>query len=202
MATRLDDGSWLVVSPSSNSPVEVLDTLANDGGVTALVAPSAFHHMGQVAGRGRFPAAVSYAPQGGLKRLASKCPTVPFRPIDELVAKLPSTVGIAQPAGMKAPDLFVRASSGAETVWFTGDILSNTTDEDLSAVPRFIMGLFGGTGGYRYNKVPAFLYVKDRGAFTRSVSEAIEKTPATVVYPAHGDAVTRDVMAQTRTLLA
>ncbi len=202
MAVRLDDGTWMVVSPSSASPADVLDVLANDGGVSALVAPNAFHHMGQVAWRARFPNAVSYAPESGLKRLASKCAAVPFRPIAELVAKLPSAVGIVEPAGMKAPDLFVRATTGADTVWFTGDILSNTTDEDLSPIPRFVMGLFGGTGGYRYNKLPAFIYVKDAPAFKASVAAAVEAAPATVVYPAHGDPVTANVMEQTRLLLA
>lgn len=170
--------------------------------MSALVAPNAFHHLGQAAWRARFPDAVSCAPATALPRLASKCAAVPFRPVEELAAKLAGAVSIFEPAGMKAPDLFVRATSGADTVWFTGDILSNTTAEDLSAVPRFIMGLFGGGGGYRYNKLPAFVYVKDAAAFKASVAAAVEAAPATVVYPAHGDAVTENVMAQTRALLA
>ena len=170
MAVRLDDGCWMVVSPSSSSPAAALDELANEGGVSALVAPNAFHHLGQAAWRARFPDAVSYAPASALPRLASKCAAVPFRPAEELVARLPGAVGIVEPAGMKAPDLFVRATSGADTV-------------------------------YRYNKLPALVYVKDAAAFKASVAAAVEAAPGTVVYPAHGDAVTENVMAQTRALL-
>lgn len=200
MAAKLADGTWLVVSPSSGSPDPALDAL--EGGVSALLAPNGFHHMGQAAWRARFPGATSYAAEGSLPRLAAKCVGVTFRPLTELSEKLPAAVAVLEPAGMKVTDLLVRASSGGETAWFSGDILSNTTAADLSAVPRFVIGLFGGVGGYRYNKIPAFLYVKDRPVFTRSLREAFEAAPATVVYPAHGDPVTADVMGQTRALLA
>ncbi len=200
MAAKLEDGRWLVVSPAANIAPDLLDALGGD--VAALVAPNGFHHMGQAAWRARFPAATSYAPAASIPRLASKAKGIPFLPIADLTAKLPASLALFEPAGMKSPDLFVRATAGADTVWFTGDLLSNTTSEDLSAVPRFVFSLFGGNAGYKLNKVPAMVYLKDRAAFVASVRTAIEAAPATVVYPAHGDAVTDDVMPRTRTILA
>lgn len=198
MAARLPDDSWLVISPSTQSPPEALEALG--GTVSALIAPNGFHHMGQEAWRKRFPEAKSYAPATAIARLAKKSPGVPYSPLAELV--LPPGIRILEPEGMKSPDLFLAATSGADTVWFTGDLLSNTTPEDLSAIPRFIFGLFGGNAGYRLNGVPAMVYLKDKTAFKASVKAAIEAQPATVVYPAHGDAVTADVMGQTRAILS
>ena len=202
MAAKLEDGTWLLVSPSAGSPPEVLESLTNDGGVSALLAPNGFHHMGQAAWRARFPQAVSYGPEGGLKRLSGKAAGIDWRPLSELTAKLPPSTAVFLPEGMKNPDLMVRTTTGAETVWFTGDLLSNTTDADLSAVPRFIFGLFGGNGGYKLNKIPSMVYLKDKAAFVASVRSAVEAAPMTLAYPAHGDPVTDDVMAQTRAILA
>jgi glyoxylase-like metal-dependent hydrolase (beta-lactamase superfamily II) len=202
MAVRLQDGSWLVVSPSTKSPPAVLDDLAAKGPVSALLAPNGFHHMGQQAWRARFPEAVSYAPAGALPRLRKQAPDVPFHPADELSAKLPSTAAILQPDGMKAPDLLVRATTADGTVWFSGDLLSNTGPEDMGPVPRFILGLLGGGSGYRFNRMPTIVYVKDRSAWFASVLRAFEQAPPTVILPAHGDPVRDDAMAKSRAILS
>lgn len=201
VAMRLDDGGWLVISPSMQSPPEVMETLAAKGPVRALLAPNGFHHMGQEAWRRRFPEAVSYAPAGALDRLRKKAPAVPFRPVEELSRTLPASTAILQPDGMKVPDLLVRWRGGTDTVWFTGDLLSNTTGEDMAAVPRFIFGLLGGKPGYRFNRVPALVYVKDRATWVASVLKAFEAAPPTVVIPAHGDPVRDDAMGRSRAIL-
>lgn len=201
VAMRLHDGAWLVISPSVKSPPEVLDALAAQGPVRALLAPNGFHHLGQPAWRTRFPDAVSYAPAGALDRLRKKAPDVPFRPAEELSRALPPSVAILQPDGMKAPDLMLRWRGGADTVWFTGDMLSNTTGEDMAAVPRFIFGLLGGKPGYRLNRVPGIVYIKDHATWAASVLKAFEAAPPTVVIPAHGDPVRDDAMGRSRAIL-
>ena len=51
MAIRLDDGSFLVVSPATRAPEAALDALGKLGPVSALLAPNAYHHMGQAQWR-------------------------------------------------------------------------------------------------------------------------------------------------------
>jgi len=72
LAVRVGAQGWLVVSPPRAAPMAVQDELAADGGVSALLAPNAYHYLGQEAWRRRFPTATSWAPSGALPRIASK----------------------------------------------------------------------------------------------------------------------------------
>ena len=202
---RLEDGTWLVVSPSSSSPPSALDQLAADGDVSVLVAPNAYHHLGQGVWRARFPAATSYAPEGALARLAKKSPGVPYRPIGELTRILPSYVEMFLPDGQKSPDMLVRAAPSGETVWWMGDQFSNLTAGDQICLMRVVAplhDLISGSGlGYRRNGRPEMIYVQDRAAWVRSIRAEVEKHPPSAVLPAHGDAVVRDTERRTRVLL-
>lgn len=202
LAARLDDGSWMVVSPAMKLPDPLYDALASDGGVSALVAPNAYHHMGQAAWRARFPKAVSYAPEGTLKRLASASKGVAYEPLASLTKILPARVRCVVPEGMKVPDLLVFAGSERGNVLFGGDLISNTVSEEMKPVPRFIFGLLGGGPGYRFNSVPGLVYLRDKAAWKRDVLARVEATPPAVVLPAHGNPVRDDVMAQTRAILS
>jgi hypothetical protein len=75
LAARLEDGTWLVVAPSVGSPSSVLEDLSKDGTVSALIAPNAYHYLGQQAWRLHFPGATSYAPSGGRTRCLLKKPS-------------------------------------------------------------------------------------------------------------------------------
>ena len=202
LALRLDGGAWLVVSPPRDASPEVFDRLGKDGGVAALVAPNAYHNLGQKPWRERFPDAVSYAPAGALPRLAKKAPGVPFQPLDALVPKLPSHIAIVAPDGMKLPEVLLHATTGGATVWFSGDLISNTGKADMGLGGRIIFKLLGGGDGYRLNRVPAMVYVKDKKAWRASVKAAFEANPPTIVVPGHGDPVTSDAAARTRALFS
>lgn len=67
LAARLDDATWLVVSPPRNPSAAAFEGLGGD--VSALLAPNGYHHMGQAAWRVRFPHAKSYAAKDSLDRL-------------------------------------------------------------------------------------------------------------------------------------
>lgn len=202
LAVRLDDGTFLVVSPGARLPTSALDALAKDGEVSALVAPNAYHHLGQGAWRARFPKATSYAPDGSLSRLAKQATAVPFRPLSELTAKLPAGVRCHVPDGMKVPDLLVSADAAGGAVWFSGDLISNTTRDDVKPLPRLLFKLLGGGEGYRFNKVPAMVYVRDRDAWRATLRGLFEKYPPATVLPAHGDPLTERAAEQTQALLA
>ncbi len=201
LAIRLDDGSWLVVGPPSGSPTPVLDALAHDGGVSALVAPNAYHHLGQGVWRLRFPEAVSYAPEGAFARLHNKSQGVAYRPIDELAKKLPPRVSFFVADGMKTPDLMVRASSGDATLWWMGDLFSNTTVADQIWVLRLLARLAGSGVGYRRNSKPGMVYVRDKDSWLASIRAAIERHAPSIVMPAHGNPILEDTARRTQALL-
>jgi hypothetical protein len=197
LAAKLDDGTWLAISPSVGTPEEALQALADDGGVSALIAPNAFHHLGQGPWRQRFPQAISYAHADALPRLSKKAAGIPFRSLHELQSKLPSRVRIVEPAGLKAPDVLAVVHSGDETVWFGGDLISNTAAADMSLLARVGFGLLGGGPGFRLNPVPSIVYLKDKLAWRTSVQAVLAAAPPTAFVPAHGDAVTENTAALT-----
>lgn len=202
LAIRRDDGSWMVISPPAGAPAEVLDALAHDGPVSALVAPNAFHHLGQRAWRTRFPEATSYAHEGSLARLAKQSRGVEYRPLGELTRQLPSNVRVWMPGGMKEPDLFASATSADGTVVFAGDLVSNMVAADIDIVPRLLFQLLGGGTGYRFNPVPAMVYLRDRPAWWASVRSALSTVQLSAVVPAHGALVQDDAHARTRAIFA
>lgn len=72
LALRLGGAGWMVVSPALDAPANAYDELEREGGVSVLLAPNAYHYLGQAAWQRRFPKARSFAPRGALERLAKK----------------------------------------------------------------------------------------------------------------------------------
>jgi hypothetical protein len=200
-AILLDDGTFLVVSPSTNAPDSVCDELAQTGPVSLLLAPNAYHHRGQAAWRARFPEALSYAPERALPRLIQQSPGVSYRPASELTSKLPARVAVIEPDGFKSPDLLLRVTSGEHTAYWLGDLFSNSTKDD-QIWPLRLLGRLAGSGlGYRRNTKPELVYVRDRAAWLDSVRHTLAVPPPTVVVPAHGDPVLEDTARRTAAVL-
>ena len=201
LAVRLDEGTWLVVSPAVDAPSAALDELSKDGAVTALLAPNPYHHRGQQAWRLRFPEAVSYAPEGALQRLAKKSPDIVYHPIAELAERATARVSFFVPDGLKAPDMLLRVSAGGGNVWWMGDLFSNSAAGDQVWWLRLLAPLFGSGLGYRRNSKPGVVYVKDQGTWLRSIGGAIAAHSPSVVVPAHGDPVVDDTASRTQALV-
>ena len=199
LAVRLDDGTWLVVSPATGVAPGVLDELANEGPVSALVAPNAYHHLGQPLWRARFPSAVSYAAEDAISRLQKKSPDVPYRSTSELPEQ---SVRIVTPLGMKSPDLLLSVTISNGVLWWMGDLFTNSTATDQVWWLRRIIAPLAGSGlGYRRNSKPKVIYVRDPVVWLGSVRDAVTSRPPSIVVPAHGDPVTEDTARQTQALL-
>jgi hypothetical protein len=196
LAVRLEDGGWLVVSPSLCTAESAFAALEAEGPVRALLAPNAYHHRGQAEWRARFPGAISYAPDGALQRLRWKS-TVTYQPVQGLVPLLPEHLEIVLPDGQKSPDLLVRAGSS----WWLGDLFSNLAAGDQSWPLRLVSRLAGSGLGYRRNTRPGLVYVRDEAAWLRSVRQALELHPPGVAIPAHGAPITENAAAQTLALV-
>jgi hypothetical protein len=202
LAVRLGARGWLVVSPPRGAPAGVQDELAADGGVSALLAPNAYHYLGQEAWRRRFPTATSWAPSGALPRIGGKTKHAVFERAEELVAQLPDHVTLVFPEGQKSPDLLLRATSlTGEVVWWLGDLFSNTTAADQIWPLRVVSRLAGSGPGYRRNARPELVYVRDRDAWLASVRSVVTAHPPTVIVPAHGDAIVADAAVRTAAVM-
>jgi hypothetical protein len=191
-------GEWTVMSPASRPPPSALDALERDGRVTALVAPNAYHHLGQAAWRDRFPEAVSYAPEGSLPRLRKKS-NVDYRSITDLARP---GLSILVPDGMKSPDVLLHAAIDGANVWWLGDLFSNTRAGDQSLLLRILGWLAGSGPGYRRNQKPGLVYVRDRDAWLASIRAALAEHPPAIVVPAHGEPVIDDTTNRTSALVA
>ena len=201
LAVRLEDGTWLVIAPSVGSASSVLEDLSKDGTVSALIAPNAYHYLGQRAWRLQFPSATSYAPDGALARLARKSPDVLYRPAWELIETIRPRVTFLVPEGMKSPDMLIRVSVAGATVWWMGDLFTNTAVDDQNWLLRMIAPLAGSGMGYRRNSKPGLVYVRNSKAWLHSIASALEAEPPSIVVPAHGNPVTQDSALRTRPLL-
>jgi hypothetical protein len=202
LAVRLGAQGWLVVSPPRGAPPPIQDELAADGGVCALLAPNAYHYLGQEAWQQRFPGATSWAPSGALARIAGKTKAPRLQRAEELALQLPSTVALVFPEGQKSPDLLVRISSRTgEVVWWLGDLFSNTTAADQIWPLRVVSRLAGSGPGYRRNTRPELVYVRNRDAWLASVRSAVTAHAPSVVVPAHGDPVLADTAQRTAAIM-
>jgi glyoxylase-like metal-dependent hydrolase (beta-lactamase superfamily II) len=201
LAVRVEGGGWLVVSPPLGAPASAMDELADDGGITALLAPNAYHYLGVRAWSTRFAAATCWAPERAHVRLSKKC-ELPFSAAEDLARTLPKNLELVFPDGQKQPDLLLRivAAGEHEVVWWLGDLVSNTSAAD-QIWPLRLVALLAGSGlGYRRNSRPELVYVRDRSAWLASVRRALEAHPPTVVVPAHGDPVLTDTARRTLSL--
>lgn len=202
LALRLAGAGWMVVSPALAAPANVYDELERDGGVSVLLAPNAYHYLGQAAWQRRFPAARSFAPRGALERLAKKAGGLALGYAEDLARELPAGVELVFPDGQKSPDLLLRfRSASGETAWWLGDLFSNTSPADQAWWLRGLSRLAGSGPGYRRNARPELAYVNQPDAWLASVRRAVLQHPPTLVIPAHGDAVVADAAQRTTALL-
>lgn len=202
LVVKLDDGSLLAISPAAGLDGAVLDELSQHGEVKALLAPNGCHHLGQKAWRARWPNAISYAPDASIARLGQKCPDVPFESMSKLQALLGEKVQLIVPPDMKTPDLLARVQTAEGNVWFLGDLVSNTSKDDLAFPLNIVLGIVGAGPGLRFNKMPAMIYLKDKVAWRAWVRAQLLAAPPAVVVPAHGELVREDTAPKLQQILA
>jgi hypothetical protein len=197
LAARGPDGGWIVVSPAVKAPESAFEKLAAEGEVSALIAPNAYHSLGQMQWRARFPGALSYAPEGALERLKKTAPDVPFHPIRTLEPRLAAWVRLFEPDGMKSPDLIIEIEAGGERIWWLGDLFSNNTKADQIWLLRQFARFAGGGLGFRCNSKPEMVYVRDRTSWKTSVQSELNSHAPSMVVPADGDPIMQDAASQT-----
>ena len=76
-AVDLGDGRLMVISPGTDMSDSVLDDLDALGTVVALVSPGAFHNMGLVRWKERYPNARLFATESGIPHIAKAHAALP-----------------------------------------------------------------------------------------------------------------------------
>jgi glyoxylase-like metal-dependent hydrolase (beta-lactamase superfamily II) len=189
LVVALGEGRLLVVSPAARPSDALFAELERHGRVVALVAPNGFHHMGLSAFVRRFPEALTYAPEAAAVRIRKKSDfTGTIHPLSALAPHLPSHVALWVPPGLKAPDLFLTVTLAEGCLWHSTDLLINMPKLP-GGFPGLLFKLMKSAPGYRYFKLASLIYVKDRKALKAHWLEALDRQPATLIVPGHGDTV-------------
>ena len=176
-------------------------SIRNSVRMVLLLAPNAFHHMGQAQWRKHFPNAVSYAPEDAIPRVSKKS-GIDYQPISALQPRLGPHVQVIAPHGLKSTDLLVHASTPEGAIWFGGDLISTQAPGEGGLIFRAISRLAGGGPGYRYNPLASLLYLKDKQAWKADVRARMGRERLVAVVPAHGHVATGEVVARTQEILA
>ena len=192
----------IVMSPGNRTDEGALDELADYGKVVALVASNSFHWLGQPFWRKRFPAARSFAPAQGIKRLSKKVPDANFEPLEALGPLLGGRATVVDPPGFKVGNAFatVRGKSGA--YWYPSDLISNIPKLPPGFVFRTLMSMTDSAPGYRLFRPAVWLQVKNKPALRAWIDEELTKSAPAAVVPAHGPPVAgTDLVSSTKALL-
>jgi hypothetical protein len=99
-AIRLTDNSLCLFSPVLGLGIEALASLDALGRVSYLLAPNHYHHLGLTEYAAAFPQASLCAADGAIPRL-QKLAGLEFTDLSALSARLPKTMTILEPAGLK-----------------------------------------------------------------------------------------------------
>jgi hypothetical protein len=109
-------------------------------------------------------------------------------------------IQIAGVAGSKngEPAVIVKSDGGRRVSLLVSDVLQNNPKESLGILPR----LMGFSGGPKVVPVFKMMFVKDKGALKKQLTEWSELPGLARLVPCHGDAVTSDAPGALRAAAA
>lgn len=179
---QLQSGNLLVLSPLPHIG-EVAAAITSLGRVTAIVAPSALHHLGLPAARLAFPGARVFGPTALKSKLRGQ--PLPEPLVDAAENPWTGAMELVPVEGMPrlAETAFFHPSSG--TLWLT-DLCFNIRHSDHSPT-RLLMRLNGAWDRFGPSRFARSM-VRDGGALRRSVERMLALKPSRLL-PAHGDPV-------------
>jgi hypothetical protein len=198
LAVTVEGGGILVVSPPCNVGEECFAELEKRGPIRALVAPNAFHSMGLVPWRARYPDVPVFAPAQSIKRLEKTTKLTGIRPIAEATALLGDRLELVDMPHYKTGEVLVRWQADGSWAWFMTDV--------AFAMPTLPKGIFGTAmkltksgPGFRRNAIAGFFMVKDKRALYTWLTEQAAEKPPTLIVPCHGAPLTlSDPVAEVR----
>jgi hypothetical protein len=182
-------GGVLVASPPCRVAQAVISAMDEFGGVRALVATNAFHHLGLQAWKARYPDAAIFAPAQSIARLASKTGLRDIRPLAEAGALLGEHVSLTDMPHYKTGETLVRVRAAEGIAWYVTDVILNLRELPAHPVFRLLFRFSGSAPGLRLNRIAPLFMVKNREALWGWLSTEAERDCPRWLIPAHGDVV-------------
>jgi hypothetical protein len=185
-AIELVDGGVCLFSPVSGLVEEGLRSLHDLGQVTHLLAPNHYHHLGLTEYVKAFPKASLCASSFAAQRLA-KVTGLVFSGLNDLANRLPKSMDLIEPRGLKTGEVWLRYRSKRLTAWLLVDALAGpkmSATSDRFACPDFV------------KTFPNF-GVRDKAVYAAWFAEQVAADRPQMIVPCHGGIVAaEDLPAQ------
>ena len=179
----------VIVSPPFRVTHGVFDDLAAYGGVSALVASNAFHHLGLPEWKRRFPNASVFAPAQSVARVEKRTGISGIRPLADAASIAGPRVDLVDMPYYKTGEVLVRAATDRGTVWYVTDVIMNFSVLPKHPVAKAVFWMSGSAPGLKFNNVAPLFMVKDKKSLRRWLADEFRKSPPAWLIPAHGDVV-------------
>jgi hypothetical protein len=179
---RLRDG-LAVVSPSSTMSDEEFAAVDAVGPVTAIVAPSGYHHLGQPTWQTRYPEARCFAPADAAVRIGKKHQGLrPFEPIGALSDLVRDGDWIGEVPGMRTVDTAARVGS----TWYFNDVFMNIGRAPANPLVRLLFWATDSGPGFKVSGLTRLAFVNDKRAYKAWLSAQMHNFPPTAMVVGHG----------------
>ena len=181
MAFVIEEGKVVIVSPCSDPTAADFETIDKLGTVVALITPSSWHHLGQLAWQKQYPDAKTYAPEQALARL-HKMKVGTYEPISAFTSS--KHVTFHEAPGTKLGSLLVRSERGERPVVYVDELVGNQRQPAYSPIFRFLFWLTNSGPGLTLNYFYSRMFLKDRKSTAAAIRERLMGQP--ILLCAHG----------------
>lgn len=187
MTARAKDGSLIAISPASGLDDADFDALRKDGGVSAIIAPNGFHHLGLASWSAAFPNARLFAPSAAIGRVKKQQPNLKnLEPLSAIAPLLGDGVKTQECPGISIGEAWLTSKSKDGPVWYVSDSCFSMPEEPSALIPRLLFRWTKSAPGFQINGLGLKMFTKDKPAYKRFFLERLaEEAPAAVV-TAHG----------------
>ena len=180
MAARGADGELALYSPIPEPGTEAIAAARAFGGVSTIIAPSPFHHLGVGDWLAAFPEASVAAPEGACDRLEKRLGVRPSATMPSLA----EGISLLLPEGLKAPEFWLRVETTDGVAWAVCDAFAGPAgmDDAPATLPK-PRGAF------------AAMCLGDPPRYKAWALAQIEQDRPTQLFPAHGNRVAGSKLA-------
>lgn len=188
----LEGGGLAILSPPSGFTKQDYAELDRFGKITAIIAPSGFHHLGIPACLEAYPDAKLYADPRSAKRALAKNAALKgrsFEPLEALLPRLGAKSVVTVPPGMRVADVIARFQTPRGWIWYSNDTISNHSKPSKSALVRLVYKLTNTPVGFGVNGMLALALVKSGRQYWPWLREQVASNPPIAFIVGHGKPV-------------
>jgi len=179
----------VIVSPPCRVPPSVFTDLHQYGVVRALVASSAFHHLGLREWNKWFPNAAIFAPAQSIARVERQAKLHGIQPLAKASSITGPRLELIDMPHYKTGEVLVRIKTERGLVWYVTDIVMNMRTLPDNRIMRLVFKLTRSGPGLKFNNIAPLFMVKNKGELKRWLAAELDKAPPQWLIPCHGDIV-------------